>query len=130
MPQRSHISIVDDDESVRESLPELLKEEGFAVRAFASAEAFLAANVIATTSCLILDVGLPGLSGPDLKRELDRRGQAMRVIFITARQDDAIRAELLGLGPVACLFKPFTDTALLAAVDDAIRANQGGDHGM
>src|SRR3954468_22421407 len=94
---RSLVSVVDDDESVRESLPDLLREFGFAARAFASAEEFLASDCIDQTRCLILDVAMPGMSGPDLQRELARRRQEIPIVFITA-QDVSVRPSLLERG--------------------------------
>src|SRR2546426_7061378 len=69
------VAIIDDDESVRESLPDLLREFGYAARAFSSAEEFLASDCMGRTRCLILDIAMPGISGPDLQRELRRRRQ-------------------------------------------------------
>ena len=115
------VSIVDDDESIRESLPDLLKEFGFASQTFSSAEEFLASDGISRTKCLILDVAMPGMGGPDLQRELKRRGSNIPVIFITAQRDESLRADMLKLGAVACLFKPFNDTALLDALNAAFR---------
>jgi FixJ family two-component response regulator len=120
MSKRPLVSVVDDSESVRESLPDLLEQAGFAVQAFASAEAFLDSPVPDGTSCLILDVGLPGMSGPDLMKELIRRGKAIPIVFITAQGDKSLRPRLLSQGAVACLFKPFSDTALLDAVETAL----------
>ena len=88
---RSLVSVVDDDESVRESLPDLLKELGYAVRAFASAEEFLASDCIDQTQCLILDISMPGMSGPDLQQELTRRHREIPIVFITAHGDKAVR---------------------------------------
>jgi FixJ family two-component response regulator len=110
------VSIVDDDESVRESLPDLLRQFGFAAQAFSSAEAFLASDLVHETGCLILDVAMPGMSGPDLQRELKRRQQQIPIIFITASEDRSVRSRLLAEGGVECLFKPFSDTALLNAL--------------
>jgi FixJ family two-component response regulator len=121
MRERSLVSVVDDDESVRESLPDLLREFGFAAEVFSSAEAFLASDVVGETSCLLLDVGMPGMSGPDLQQELIRRRHEIPVVFITARADESVRARLLGEGAVACLFKPFSETALLDALNTALR---------
>ena len=122
MPNRPLIAVVDDDESVRESLPDLLKVCGFNVRAFSSAEEFLASDCADQTDCLILDIALlSGMSGPDLQRELALRRQAIPIVFITANADKAIRPRLLRLGAVECLFKPFSDTALLDAVNVALR---------
>jgi FixJ family two-component response regulator len=114
------VSVVDDDESVRESLPDLLKELGFAARAFVSAEAFLASGSVDRTGCLILDVTMPGMSGPELQRELKRRGHTTPIIFITAQADVSIRPTLLARGAVDCLFKPFSETALVSALRAAL----------
>ena len=110
------VSIVDDDESVRESLPDLVRQFGFAAEAFGSAEAFLASEVINETRCLILDIAMPGMSGPELQRELKSRQKHIPVIFITAREDRSVRSRLLAEGGVECLFKPFSDKALLDAL--------------
>lgn len=120
MTKRSLVCVVDDDESVRESLPDLLQHIGFAVHAFSSAEAFLASEAMSETDCLLLDVGLPGLSGPDLQVELIRRGLHIPIVFITAQDDKSLRPRLLARGATACLFKPFSDTALIDAVDSAL----------
>jgi FixJ family two-component response regulator len=120
---RSLVSVVDDDESVRESLPDLLREFGFAVQAFSSAEEFLASDHLGRTNCLILDIAMPGMTGPDLQRELTRRRQEIPIVFITAHKDETIRPRVLGAGAVECLFKPFSDTALLEAVNAALRVN-------
>src|SRR6478672_3475306 len=122
MPSRWLVSVVDDDESVRESLPDLLRQFGFAAQAFSSAEAFLASDVVNETSCLILDVAMPGMSGPDLQRELTRRGREIPIVFITAHADASVRPRLLERGAVECLFKPFSETALLDALRAALRA--------
>ena len=120
---RPLMSVVDDDESVRESLPDLLKEFGFATRTFSSPEEFLASDCIGETKCLILDIAMPGMSGPDLQRELKLRAQKIPIIFITASTDKTVRPRLLEQGAVDCLFKPFSDTALLAALNAALRVN-------
>jgi FixJ family two-component response regulator len=118
--QRPLVSVVDDNESVRESLPDLLRDSGFAVEVFASAEAFLESESVNETSCLILDVGLPGMSGPDLQQELGRRGLRIPIVFITAQGDKSLRPRLIDRGAAACLFKPFSDTALIDAVSAAL----------
>jgi len=110
------VSIVDDDESVRESLPDLVRQFGFAAEAFSSAESFLGSEVVNETHCLILDVAMPGMSGPDLQRELKSRQKHIPIIFITAGADRSVRSSLLANGGVECLFKPFSDTALLKAL--------------
>src|SRR3954453_18909366 len=107
MVMESLVSIVDDDESVRESLPDLLRELGFVVRAFSSAESFLASEALSQTRCLILDVAMPGMSGPDLQRELARRHWHIPIVFITAQGDDTLRPRVMADGAVECLFKPF-----------------------
>ena len=121
MAKRSLVSVVDDDESVRESLPDLVRQFGFAVQAFSSAEAFLSSEIVSETSCLILDVAMPGMSGPDLQEELIRRQQGIPIVFITANGDKAVRPRLLAQGAVECLFKPFSEAALLDALDAALR---------
>ena len=123
MDNRALVSIVDDDESVRESLPDLLREFGFAARTFSSAEEFLASDALALTRCLVLDVAMPGMSGPELQLELGRRGQKIPIIFITAHADKSLRPRLLEQGAVEYLFKPFSDTALLAALNTALRTS-------
>ena len=116
MAEETGVSL--DDESVRESLPELLRALGFAARSFSSAEAFLASDVVSETSCLVLDIAMPGMSGPDLQTELTRRRQEIPIVFITANGDRTLRPRLLARGAVDCLFKPFSEAALL----DAVRA--------
>ena len=120
MTKQPLVSVVDDSDSVRESLPDLLQHAGFAVQAFASAEAFLASAAPDDTNCLILDVGLPGMSGPDLQQELKRLGRAIPIVFITAQGDRSLQPRLVREGAAACLFKPFSDTALLTAVESAL----------
>ena len=115
------ISVVDDDESVRESLPDLLREFGFAAQTFSSAEEFLASDFIGQTRCLVLDIAMPGMTGPDLQHELARRRQEIPIIFITAHADETVRPRMLELGAVECLFKPFSETALLEALNAAFR---------
>ncbi len=115
------VSVVDDDESVRESLPDLLRELGFAAQAFPSAEALLASDQISATQCLLLDVAMPGMSGPQLQQELTARGEQIPVIFITVRVDAAVRRQLIDQGAVDCLFKPFSEQQLRAALDTALR---------
>ncbi len=117
------ISVVDDDESVRESLPDLLREFGFSARAFSSAEEFLASDYIGQTRCLILDMTMPGMSGPDLQQELARRRREIPIVFLTAHRDEGVRPRLLEGGAVECLLKPLSDTALLEALNAALRVS-------
>ena len=117
------VSIVDDDESVCQSLPDLLRELGFSAQAFSSAEEFLTSDHINRTACLLLDVAMPGMSGPDLQRELRLQRPEIPIIFITAQTDETLRRRLLDQGAVACLFKPFNETALLEALKSALQAS-------
>lgn len=118
--ERPLVSVVDDDESVRESLPDLVRELGFAAQAFSSAEAFLASGYVDQTKCLILDIAMPGMTGPDLQLELKNRQQDIPIVFITALRDDSVRPRLMEGGAVDCLFKPFSEAALLAALNTAL----------
>ena len=124
MARRSLVSVVDDDESVRESLPDLLRQFGFDAEAFSSAGAFLASEFVSETSCLILDVAMPGMSGPELQQELIGRQQEIPIVFITANGDKRVRPRLLAQGAVECLFKPFSETALLDALNAALRMRE------
>jgi FixJ family two-component response regulator len=114
------VSVVDDDESVRESLPDMLREFGYVPRAFASAEEFLASDCIPDTQCLVLDIAMPGMSGPELHRELLRRGHTIQVIFITALVDEGLARSVLKQGAVACLSKPFSEQELRDALAAAV----------
>ena len=114
------VSVVDDDESVRESLPDLLKAFGFTTQAFSSAEAFLASENIGQTRCLILDIAMAGMTGLDLQRELKIHGPQIPIIFITAQKDEAVHARAFEQGAVDFLLKPFSDTALFAALSTAL----------
>ena len=115
-----NVAVVDDDECVRESLPDLLKQLGFNARTFPSPEEFLASDFFHQTDCLILDIAMKGMSGPMLQTELKRLGSKIPVIFITAQSDDALRLRLIEEGAVDCLLKPFRDTALLNALNRAL----------
>jgi FixJ family two-component response regulator len=121
--ERSLVSVVDDDAFVREALPDLLKELGYLSQAFPSAEAFLSSSVVGDTRCLILDVAMPHMTGPELHRELIRRQQGIPVIFVTAIRDEALRPRLLAEGAVDCLFKPVSEQALVDALHTALRVN-------
>ena len=121
--KRALVSVVDDDESVRESLPDLLKEFGFEVQAFSSGQEFLASDWMNRTSCLILDIVMPGMTGLELQQELHRRGHKIPTVFITAHADGALRARAFEGGAVGFLLKPFSDTALLESVETALRTS-------
>jgi FixJ family two-component response regulator len=120
MAPRPLVSVVDDDESIRESLPDLLHELGFASKVFSSAEAFLSSEWLGPTRCLLLDVAMPGMTGPELQRELARRRRAVPIVFITANGDGAVRSQLVDQGAVDCLLKPFSEAALLRALNAAL----------
>jgi FixJ family two-component response regulator len=117
---RPLLSVVDDDEMLRESLPDLLREFGFAAQAFPSGQDFLSSENLDETECLILDVAMPGMSGLEVQRELKRRGQLIPIIFITGQKNDDIRKQALKQGAVKFLYKPFSDSALLDAVNEAL----------
>lgn len=123
MSSRPLVSVVDDDESVRESLPDLLGELGLAAKTFSSAETFLTSNYLNLTRCLILDVAMPGMTGPELQSELMRRRRNIPVVFVTAHRDEAVRMGVLDRGAVACLFKPFSEAALIEALNVALQAD-------
>lgn len=123
MGRRSLVSVVDDDESIRESLPDLLRGFGYSARTFSSAEEFLASDCVGQTRCLILDIAMPGMSGLDLQRELKLRRRSIPIVFITAQHDETVRPRVLEEGAVECLFKPFSDTDLLGALNAAIQVN-------
>jgi FixJ family two-component response regulator len=114
------VSVVDDDLSVRESLPDLLRTFGFASRAFSSAEEFLRSGMIDETDCLILDVAMPSMSGPALQKELSQRGKRIPIVFITGHGGESLRPRLLEAGVIDCLLKPFSETALVGAVRAAL----------
>jgi FixJ family two-component response regulator len=118
--QSQLVAVVDDDESVRESLPDLLSEFGFRSRVFSSAEDFLASNVVSQMECLVLDIAMPGMTGFDLQQELKVRGHNIPIVFITAQKDETVRKRALERGAVGFLLKPFSDTALLKALNTAL----------
>jgi FixJ family two-component response regulator len=114
------ISVVDDDESVRESLPDLLRELGYRAEAFASGKEFLNSDALYQTRCLILDVAMPGMTGPELQNELKARRFVFPIIFITAHANGTTRPQLLDEGAVECLSKPFSESDLIHALNVAL----------
>ncbi len=114
------VAVVDDDESVRESLPDLLGEFGFQARVFSSAQEFLISDSVGQTKCLVLDIAMPGMTGFDLQQELKVRGHKIPIVFITAQKDETVRRRALERGAVGFLLKPFSDTALLGALNAAL----------
>jgi len=118
--ERPLVSVVDDDESIRESLPDLLREFGFSARAFSSAEEFLTSDCVHQTPCLVLDVFMPRMTGPDLQQELKVRQQYIPIVFMTGKKNETVRPQVLEQGAVECLFKPFSDTALFDAINAAL----------
>ena len=121
MPSVPLITIVDDDDALRNSLDDLLQSVGFRVQGFASAEAFLQAQHAPETACLILDVRLPGMHGLELPRQLGAAHWGMLMIFVTAYADDAVRARALAAGAVAFLYKPCREKDLLHAIEVALK---------
>jgi FixJ family two-component response regulator len=119
--ERPLVSVVDDDESIRESLPDLLRELGFSARAFSSAEEFLTSDCVHQTRCLVLDVFMPRMTGPHLQQELKVRQQSIPIVFMTGKKNETVRPQVLEQGAVECLFKPFSDTALFDAINAALR---------
>jgi FixJ family two-component response regulator len=120
MTHVSLISVVDDDVSLRESLEGLLKTLGYDTTVFSSAESFLSSEALAKTACLILDVRMPGMSGPELQRELISRQRNIPIIFITAQSNEDIFARVMADGAVDCLLKPFSEDSLLKAINRAL----------
>ena len=114
------VSIVDDDESLRRSLKNLLGSVGFRVETFASAETFLESLHLKETGCLVLDLRMPGMNGFDLLRHLSGTGSRIPAVILTAHGDDVTRQRSLQAGAVAFLAKPFNGTALLDAVRAAL----------
>ena len=114
------VHVVEDDDSVRTAVVRLLRTAGFQAQPYASAAEFLLVAGENAGGCMVLDVGLPGMSGPDLQLELARRGHAIPIVFITAQSDASLRPRLLARGAVACLFKPFSHTGLLDALKVAL----------
>jgi FixJ family two-component response regulator len=121
MTRRPLICVIDDDESVRESLPDLIREFGFDVHVFSSAEEFLASESAGHAECLLLDIAMPGMTGLELQQDLERRQSGIPIIFITALADDKVRSAALRQGVAACLFKPFSDTELRHALNRALK---------
>jgi FixJ family two-component response regulator len=120
MEPQVHVAVVDDDESVRDSLPDLLRQFGYAATAFASAQELLGSGCLPNIDCLILDLAMPGMSGLELLQELVGRGRSVPVIFITAQADRSVRAVLRRQGAAAVLSKPFNERALLSALKAAL----------
>ena len=119
-PSNRLVVVVDDDESVRRALPDLLGALAVEATTFASAQEFLDSGLVAQTRCLILDVAMPGMSGPELQQELARRGHSLPIIFISGRTDDAMRERHIGRGAVDYLIKPFSYEQLRAALEQAL----------
>jgi len=121
------IAVVDDDPSVRQSLDRLIRSANFEARVFSSAEEFLDSAESRKPDCLILDVQLPGMSGPELHRNLLARQYHVPVIFITAQaSDEAARSAAASNWTVSYFIKPFSGDELLDAVNAALTWRQGG----
>jgi FixJ family two-component response regulator len=124
MAKRRLVSVVDDDEFVREALPDLLRSFGLEARSFSSAAEFLVSESLALTGCLVLDVAMPGMTGPELQLELLKRSCDIPTVFISANSDEDLRPRVLGRGAVAYLKKPFSETAIIEAVNDALDSGE------
>lgn len=124
MVKRKLVSVVDDDEFVREALPDLLRSFGLEAQPFSSAAEFLASESLDLTGCLVLDVSMPGMTGPELQLELVRRSYDIPIVFISADSDEALGPRVLGRGAVAYLKKPFSETAMIEAVNDALDSGE------
>ena len=122
MPKVTVISIVDDDQSMRDATSALVRSLGFAVATFASAEDFLESDRIDDTSCLITDVQMPGLSGVELQNRLIADGRLMPIIGVTAFPEESIRTQMLEAGAVGFLSKPFNDECLLDCIATALKS--------
>jgi len=120
MPRVQLISIVDDDDALRNSLDDLIRSIGFRTQGFPSAEAFLSSNQACDTACLILDVRMPSMNGLELQRKMVAANWRIPIIFITSHADDDARARALEAGAVAFLYKPFREEELLNAIDAAL----------
>jgi len=120
MTELHHISVVDDDESVRESLQGFIRSLGFSADVFPSAEEFLHTENLRKTDCLILDVRMPGMSGLELQRQLLDSQVGIPVVFITSHEDEVARMQALKDGAVDYLLKPFSEEALLNAIHTAL----------
>ena len=121
MPGVPLISIVDDDDSLRNALDDLVRSAGYRTQGFPSAEAFLSSSHARDTACLILDVRMPGMNGLDLQREIVAAKWQIPIIFITSHADDDARARALAAGAVGFLYKPFRDDELLNAMEAVLR---------
>src|SRR5256885_12321533 len=121
MPSMPLIAIVDDDDSLRNSLDNLIRSVGFRAHGFASAEAFLRSNQVHETACLILDIRMPGTNGLELQRQMIAADWQIPIIFITSHVDDEARARALDAGAVAFLYKPCREDDLLQAIDVALQ---------
>jgi FixJ family two-component response regulator len=116
------ISIVDDDESVREVTTGLVRSFGYVAAPFASAEEFLQSDCVRDTSCLISDVQMSGLSGVELQDRLNAAGHRVPIIFITAFPEERIRSRVLKAGACGFLTKPFSDDSLFECLDIALKS--------
>lgn len=123
MTVTTHVTIVDDDQSIREALPKMLRSYDFQADALASGHELLASSLLSTTDCLVLDVAMPGMSGLELYRELRARQFDKPIIFITAHANECLRQQMLDEGAAAFLHKPFEPTAMTDAIEAALAKN-------
>jgi len=125
LKEKPLISVVDDDQSIREALENLISSVGFEVRLFASAEAFLDSDAPLQTDCAVLDLLLPGMTGIELRRKMTADGQNIPTIIITANGSEKAQAEAVAAGAIAFLKKPFKQEVLLDAIDSALQRKFG-----
>jgi FixJ family two-component response regulator len=124
--ERNLISVVDDDESIRRTTTLLIESFGFRAAAFESAEGFLKSGQLHDTSCLIVDVQMPGMNGLQLQSHLAAAGCGIPIIFITAYDDKESHGRAMQAGAVAFLGKPFSDEQLLQTIRSTLRPDKGG----
>ena len=127
LPQALVISIIDDDESVREATKRLIRSLGYGAVSFGSAEEFLSSDRLHDTSCLITDVQMPGLNGVELQSYLIANGHDMPVIFVTAFPEECLRRRALGAGAFGFLSKPLEEDVLIGCLDKALKESTGND---
>jgi len=118
-----HLAIIDDDESVRNGMKNLIRALGYTADAFDSAKAFLESNLIQTVSCLITDVHMRGMSGVELQQHLSAAGHRTPIIFVTAQPNDATRAHVIRDGAIGYLSKPLGEQSFMACLAKALNLN-------
>ena len=121
------ISIVDDDESVRTAMQDMVESFGFTVGTFGSADEFLQSDRLRDTACLILDIQMPGMSGLELYNRLIAAGHRIPTMFVTAFPDTRVHDRLLQAGAICCLTKPFDRNDLLSCINSSLDPHKTGE---